>query len=45
MPESYDDLDAVRKIVDALSPFEAEDQKRISKRPMYGLVPKISRAC
>ena len=31
MPESYDDLDAVRKIVDTLSPFEAEDQKRITR--------------
>lgn len=29
MPDPHDDLDAIRTIVDALTPFDAEEQKRI----------------
>ncbi|MHB8471721.1 MAG: hypothetical protein ACYDC8_02490 [Gammaproteobacteria bacterium] len=29
MPTSHDDLDAIRKLIDALSPFDQQDQERI----------------
>lgn len=31
MPDTHDDLDAIRTIVDALTPFDTEEQKRIAR--------------